>query len=119
MSDKPPEWRRWLGIALRTLHIGGVVLLGAHLLGASAPAAQAGAAMTVFSGGALLASELADRRVRLTELAGAVALLKLVAAVGLVWASQVPAAGVFWSVLVVSAVISHAPKGLRHWQPGR
>jgi hypothetical protein len=25
----------------------------------------------------------------------------------------------FWALLVLSAVVSHAPKGLRHWRPDR
>jgi hypothetical protein len=28
------------------------------------------------------------------------------------------APAVFWVVLVVSALSSHAPRGLRHWRPG-
>jgi len=115
MTAKPSEWRRWLGIALRSAHLVGVTLLGATLLGAPVPF---GAALTLASGLGLLASELIDGRIALTELAGAVVLLKL-ALVAAMWAW--PAAGVplFWGLLVVSAVVSHAPKGLRHWRPGR
>lgn len=114
-DDKPPEWRRWLGIGLRTAHLAAVALLAAQLLGA--PVAL-GAAATLASGLGLLASELVDRRVHLLELAGATVLLKL-AIVGamLLWPAAAPA--LFWAVLVLSAVTSHAPKGLRHWRPGR
>lgn len=115
-APKPPEWRRWLGIALRAAHLAGVVLLGAALLGA--PLAAAGAGLTLASGLALLASELADRRIALTELAGAVVLLKLLlVAAMLAW----PAAALplFWALLGLSALVSHAPKGLRHWSPWR
>lgn len=113
---KPAEWRRWLGIVLRAAHIAGVVLLGASLLGA--PVGSVGALLTLVSGLALLASELADRRVALTELAGAVVLLKLLlVAVMVAW--PVAALPLFWGLLVLSALISHAPKGLRHWSPRR
>lgn len=115
-SGKPAEWRRWLGIGLRSAHIAGVVLLGAGLLGA--PVGATGVWATLVSGAALLASELADRRVALAELAGVVVLLKLVLVAAMVaWPGA--ALPLFWALLVLSAVVSHAPKGLRHWRPGR
>lgn len=116
-DPKPPEWRRWLGIVLRTLHLAAVALLAAQLLGAGA-VARHGAAATLLSGLALLASELADRRVHLGELAGAVVLAKLgLVALMLAWPDA--AAALFWGVLALSAIVSHAPKGLRHWRPRR
>jgi hypothetical protein len=115
-TGRPAEWRRWLGIALRSAHIAGVVLLGAAVLGA--PVATAGVWATLASGIGLLASELADRRLVLAELAGVVVLLKL-ALVAAMAAWPVAAAPLFWGLLVLSAVVSHAPKGLRHWRPGR
>lgn len=113
-AGKPPEWRRWLGIALRSAHLAGVVLLGAGLLGA--PVGASGLVLTGASGLALLASELVDRRLALNELAGALVLLKLglVAAMA-AWPAAAPA--LFWALLLGSAVVSHAPKGLRHWRP--
>lgn len=113
---KPPEWRRWLGIALRGAHLAGVVLLGAGLLGA--PVGVAGGVLTLASGAGLFASELADRRIALNELAGAVVLLKLVL-VGAMAAWPAAAVPLFWALLGLSAVVSHAPKGLRHWRPRR
>jgi hypothetical protein len=113
---KPPEWRRWLGIGLRSAHLAGVVLLGAGLLGA--PVGPAGAWLTLASGLGLLASELIDERVSLRELAGALVLLKLaLVAAMLRWPALAPA--LFWALLLMSAVVAHAPKGLRHWRPGR
>ena len=66
---------------------------------------------------ALLAMECADGRIRLLELAGTVALAKLVLAA---WMVIVPAhaAALFWILLVASALSSHAPRALRHWRPG-
>lgn len=116
-GPKPAEWRRWLGITLRTAHLASVALLAAQVLGAGA-VARHGALFTFASGLALLASELADRRVALGELAGLVVVAKLVLVGVMVW--QPPLAPLlFWWVLAVSAVISHAPKGLRHWRPVR
>ena len=109
---KPPEWRRWAGIVLRAAHLVGVTLMGAELLGAGA--ARSGAALTLATGIALFVSELADARVRWQELAGGWVLAKL-ALLALAVAVPRLADPVFWAVLVVSAVLSHAPRGLRHW----
>ncbi|MCP5283289.1 MAG: hypothetical protein H6933_00160 [Burkholderiaceae bacterium] len=113
---KPAEWRRWVGILLRTGHLAGVVWLGAALLGA--PVGPGGGWLTLISGSGLFASELLDRRVALTELAGVVVLAKLaVVAAMLCWPAV--ALWLFWPLLVISGVSAHAPKPLRHWRPGR
>lgn len=114
-EDKPAEWRRWLGIALRSAHLAAVALLAAQLLGAGG-AARWGAWATFATGLGMLVSELADRRIHLGEVAGATVLLKL-ALVGVMALWPSAALPLFWAVLVLSAVISHAPKGLRHWRP--
>ncbi|MFO1273225.1 MAG: hypothetical protein U1F50_16375 [Rubrivivax sp.] len=114
-ASKPSAWRRWLGIAARAGHLAAVALLAAQLHGA--PGAAAGGWLTLLTGLALLGAELADGRARLDELAGAWVLAKLaLVAAGLAW----PAAALplFWAMLVVSAVISHAPREWRHWKPG-
>lgn len=113
-STKPAEWRRWLGILLRSAHIAAITLLGADLLGAGGIAAH-GALLTLVTGAALFASELADRRVRIDELAGALVLLKLALLAGAVFAAPQHREAVFWGLLFVSAVVAHAPKPLRHW----
>lgn len=110
----PAAWRRWLGIGLRSAHLAAMALMAVQLVGGLP---VHGAAATLLTGLALLASELADHRVHLLELAGTVVLFKLALVAGMVlW----PAAAVplFWAVLLLSAVVSHAPKGLRHWRPG-
>jgi hypothetical protein len=115
-AAKPAEWRRWLGILLRTAHLAGVVWLGAALLGA--PVGPGGGWLTLLSGLGLFASELVDGRIAPWELAGAVVVAKLGIVVAmLTW----PAAALplFWGLLLLSAISSHAPKGLRHWRPGR
>jgi len=116
-ADKPAAWRRWLSIALRAAHLASVIGLGAVLLGAPLPLLQAGAAV-LSSGVALLALEIADARLRCIELAGLVSLAKL-AVVAWMVLDPARAAGLFWAVLCVSAVSSHAPRHWRHWRPGR
>lgn len=113
-SPKPAEWRRWLGIVLRSAHIAAITLLGADLLGAGGIAAH-GALATLASGAALFASELADRRVRIDELAGALVLGKLALLAWAVFLAPQHRQPVFWLLLFVSAVVAHAPKPLRHW----
>jgi hypothetical protein len=102
---------------LRCAHVASVVLLGATLHGAPLDP-RIGAVSTLLSGAGLLAVEWADTRIRLTELAGAVALLKL-AAFGWMALDRGSALALFWLVLVVSGLVSHAPRWLRHWRPGR
>jgi hypothetical protein len=113
-STKPAEWRRWLGILLRSGHIAAITLLGADLLGAGGIAAH-GAVLTLVTGAALFASELADRRVRVDELAGALVIAKLVVLAWAIWLAPQARVPVFWALLFVSAVVAHAPKPLRHW----
>lgn len=113
-SPKPAEWRRWLGIVLRSAHIAAITLLGANLLGAGG-LAERGALLTLLTGAALFASELVDRRVRVDELAGAVVLGKLALLGWAVFLAPGQRETVFWLLLFVSAVVAHAPKPLRHW----
>ena len=113
---KPAGWRRWLAIALRTGHTVGVVLLGAALYGAAVPHRLAGA-LTLLTGIVLMALERADGRIRFRELAGAFSLVKLVA---VAWMALDGAAArsLFWVVLVLSGIVAHAPRPVRHWRPG-
>ena len=116
-DDKPAAWRRWLGILLRTTHLSAVTLLGAALLGAPVATGSA-ATFTALSGAALLVIERFDGRILLGDLSGWVSLTKLAV---VAWMAIDPARApiVFWLVLVVSAISSHAPRGLRHWRPER
>jgi hypothetical protein len=79
-------------------------------------AVPAAGAAVLLSGALLLALELADRRVRLDELAGGFVLVKL-ALVGLMAWQPGWALPLFWGVLLASSISSHAPRDLRHW-PG-
>lgn len=115
-AAKHSDLRRWIGIALRSAHLASVVLLGAHLLGAHGWA-DLGPQATFASGVLLFASELADGRVGLFEVAGVMVLAKLGLVAWMAWRGSVHLP-VFWAILAVSSAISHAPRQLRHW-PGR
>ena len=103
---------RWIALLLRAGHLMAVVWLGAGLMGQAGDVGAAGWAVLA-SGFTLLVMDLAAARVRLDELAGAVIVFKLAAvALGLVrppWALPI-----FWGLMLLSALSSHAPKAVRH-----
>jgi len=103
--------RRWLNLSLRTVHLAGIVLLGAALLGTGG--ITTGAWLTVLSGIGMFAGDAWANPGHLRELAGFGVLVKL----GLVavMALYPPVAlAVFWGILVISTLLSHAPGSLRH-----
>jgi len=106
------SWRRWLSIALRTLHLVGVVLAGVAFLGGGAHAV-AGVALMLLSGLALFALDLWQRPDYWREVAGAFILVKLVVLVAMLAAPGL-AALLFWFLVVASSVVSHAPHNVRH-----
>lgn len=111
------ETERWLALSLRTVHLAGVVALGAALMGA--PVARGPAGLVVVASGAVLfLQDLRAGRIGARELAGAVVLAKLLAVAWAAWA-EAHAVPVFWALLVVSSLSSHAPRRWRHWAPGR
>ncbi len=116
---RPAAWRRWVAIGLRTAHLVAVVQVGAAVLGGTIVTQPGhGPALLFVSGMLLFAFELADDRLRLTDLAGGVVIAKLVLCAWML-ADPLRAEGLFWGLLIVSGVASHAPRRLRHWAPGR
>ena len=103
--------RRWLNLSLRTAHLSGIVLLGAGLLGAGN--VTAGAWLTLISGLAMFAGDAWANPAHLREVAGFGVLAKL-ALVSLMVAHPASALPVFWAILVLSTLLSHAPGALRH-----
>ena len=103
--------RRWLNLSLRTVHLCGIVLLGAGLLGAGNVAA--GAWLTLISGLAMFAGDAWANPAHLREVAGFGVLAKF-ALVAIIVVHPPSALPVFWVVLVLSTVLSHAPGALRH-----
>jgi len=106
--------RRWLIVVLRALHLAAVIALGALLLGApAAPGWSHGtvSGLVVATGLAMLALDvIADRR-HLRTVAGLTVVAKLLLVAGL---GLAPAPWLFWALVALSAVVSHAPASFRH-----
>ena len=103
--------RRALNLTLRTAHLAGVVLLGAALLGAAS--LPAGIWLTLASGLGMFAGDLWANPGHVREAAGGGVLLKLLLVAAMAvrpeWALTL-----FWFILIVSALLAHAPGTLRH-----
>lgn len=108
---KRPPLIRWLGIALRAAHLVCVILLGAGLLN-DAPS-DAAVTAVLLSGTALFALDTWIYPGHVFELSGVAVFVKLalIALMKLAPGWQLP---LFWSIVVWSAVFSHAPASLRH-----
>lgn len=106
-----PHWR-WLAIVLRTLHLVGVVMTGAALAGRAGPA-MPGIALMFASGAALFAVDVWRHPPLWREVAGLCVGLKLLAVASM---ALLPSAaqGLFWLLVVVSSLVSHAPHEFRH-----
>jgi len=103
--------KRWLNLALRTVHLAGLVLLGAGLLGGGdiAPAAT----IVLVSGLGMFAVDTWANPGHLREVAGFGVVVKLLLVV--LMASQAAwALAIFWLVLIISTLLSHAPGAFRH-----
>ena len=119
-ADGKPQFRRWLNVVLRGVHLVAVIVLGAVLLGAPV-AGDLATATLVVTGLAMFAVDTWSHPGHLRELAGVAMLLKLVL---VVWMAADAAARplLFWLIVVGSAFSSHAPARVRHlrlWPPGR
>jgi hypothetical protein len=113
-QDKPKRdfpGRRWINISLRAVHLVGVVLLGAALIGGTS---QLSAGLLVLlSGGVIFAIDVWCKPSHLGEIAGMTILLKLLLVLFML---LVPAYAMatFWLLLVLSSLVSHAPGDFRH-----
>jgi hypothetical protein len=106
--------RRWLIVALRAVHLVGLVGTGAALLGSAPIAGQMPFIITLMlSGIAMLVIDLWAAPGYLAEVAGGAIVVKLSLLVWLVLdpPRQLP---LFWTILVFSAVVAHAPAWVRH-----
>ena len=93
-------------VVLRTLHLAGVVGVGAAVV-AGQPVDVAAAALTFASGLALLVADLLAGRIALQELAGLVVVIKL-ALVAWMALDARQAAWIFWSLLDTASVRLYA-----------
>ena len=107
--------KRWLSIALRSLHLVGVVLAGAAIFGNS-PYLEAGGVLMLATGLCLFGIELWNNPRHLGELAGAFIPLKLLLVLAMVLMPNY-AVPLFWLLLIASSAISHAPRSFRHIRP--
>lgn len=103
--------KRWLNVALRTLHLAGIVVLGGGLLGSGD--VGLGAAITFLSGLGMFAIDTWANPGHLREVAGFGVIVKL-GLVGLMALQPGMAVPLFWFVLVLSTLLSHAPGAFRH-----
>lgn len=103
--------KRWLNLGLRTVHLAGIVLLGAALLGAGNTAV--GAAITLVSGLGMLAIDTWAHPAHWRETAGTGVIVKLLLVLGMA-VQPLAAPALFWVVLALSALLSHAPGNFRH-----
>jgi hypothetical protein len=128
MSDSPPAHppghrrdfpgRRWLLVALRSLHLVGVVLVGAALLHGDGEHRIVAIALMFVTGLSLYGIELWTQPRHALELAGLFIPLKLVVVATMAVMPE-RAAALFWLLLVSSSVVSHAPAAFRHRRFGR
>lgn len=120
MSRDTPERRtfpgkRWLNVGLRTVHLAALLLFGSALLGQGDP--SIGLILLLSSGGLMFVLDCWANPAHLRELAGLGTLLKL-ALLGLGAWQRDWLLPLFWVVLVLSTVLSHAPGPLRHRRLG-
>jgi hypothetical protein len=108
-------WARGLGIVLRTAHLGAMaVLVGGAVLGGAGPALGPWRVATVATGLALLLIEASHSRNWIHQGRGVLTLLH-VAALGLILPSATAGRAAVFAALVLGAVGSHLPRGLRKW----
>jgi hypothetical protein len=113
-SRKLPTGLRWTDIIVRGIHLVAVVVLGGATLGA--PVDGARAAIVVFmSGVVMLSFDTWQRPGHLRELAGATMLLKI-GLVGWMALDEGVRMVLFWLIVGVSGIVSHAPASFRHIQ---
>jgi hypothetical protein len=103
---------RWLSVVLRAAHLLGVIWLGAAVHGAPL-AAQGIGIYVLVTGVALFVLDLFTYPQHLREVAGLAVFVKLALVVGIV-AVEPARLPLFWTVVVWSAIFSHAPANFRH-----
>jgi hypothetical protein len=122
-ADPPPRFfrgQRWLNIGLRGLHLLGVAGMGAGYL---VPAVAQDAwlpylVLTLATGVGMAMLDAWSDRHWLAQLSGQTVLFKLLLlALNPFWPAAGPA--LFTAVILISAMVSHAPARVRHYRPLR
>lgn len=104
--------RRLVVNALRVVHVVGLALLAASILGTAGSVKTAAMVMLV-SGLGIIALDLWANPAWLRQVAGIATLFKLVL-VAWLFSGDAVHAPLFWIVLVFSVALSHAPGSVRH-----
>ena len=110
---------RALGIAFRTAHLAAFgVVLGGHVFDVEPPRLIPFLIMTIGSGAALMALELASTFAWLLTVKGVAVLLKLalLAMIPLFWDQRV---ALLLAVVAIASISSHMPARFRHYRFGR
>lgn len=104
--------KAWVINCLRMLHLAGVVGVGATLLGGH-PACDAFCLLMVGSGVAIIALDVWSNPAYLAQVRGLAMVVKVGLAFYLAFGAEdrVP---VFWGILALSVLLSHAPGRIRH-----
>jgi hypothetical protein len=122
MFPDPPRRipaHRALSIAFRTVHLATFgALLGGHIFGADPARLRPFLVMTIGSGAALMAIELASTFEWFLTVKGMAVLLKLalLAMIPVFWNHRV---SLLLITVVVASISSHMPSRFRHYRPGR
>jgi hypothetical protein len=113
LNERDFPGRRWVSIALRTVHLAGVVLAAVGVVDGGAARLAAGFGLMLVSGLALYAIDLWHHPDLWREVAGVFVALKLITVVAMLLVPGL-AAVLFWLLLVASSIVSHAPHAFRH-----
>jgi hypothetical protein len=106
--------RRLVVSLLRAMHLSGVVGIGAFLLGAGGVVGVSAFAFLLVAGGlGIMALDRWSDPAYLRQVNGLAMLVKLLLVAAIVWYLGLGLA-LFWSVLVLSVLVAHAPARIRH-----
>ncbi|WP_305044214.1 hypothetical protein [Geoalkalibacter sp.] len=109
-----PAWVRHLSLPIRALHqLGAAVILAAGLFDAFPEPSGVYLALTLLSGGLLMAGDWMQHRQLPRELVGVVTLLKILL-FGAAYHGYLPAQGSVLLVFLAAAIVAHAPRKIRH-----
>lgn len=108
--------RRWLGIALRTLHLIGISgLAGAYLYQLPESAWHGYLLLAVITGCLMACMEVFVDGIWLLQLRGQAIFFKLFLLSTVLWLFDRPQIGIYLAVMVLSGVVAHAPGKVRYY----
>jgi len=108
--------KRWFSISLRTIHLIGVAgLAGAYLYDQPYSVWWVYLFATVISGFVMAAMEIYSDGIWLIQMRGTAIALKLLLLSTMLWWFDQPEAWVYFVVIIISGVVSHAPGRVRYY----